>query len=153
MKVKIGERTKGTDGWQTVDVMGDPDWKVQMWDLPFADQSVEVLHAYHVLEHVAPGQLDRTLAEWHRILAVGGSCLIEVPDLSYACALIIKGEEWTQAHHMIYGSGEDEGMIHHHGFTFTRLSMDLTRAGFEAPHIESVWSCGGAAIRAEVTRG
>jgi SAM-dependent methyltransferase len=50
------------------------------WKLPFADASVEELLAIHVLEHVHPGSIHRTLREWLRVLAPGGYAEIHVPD-------------------------------------------------------------------------
>jgi len=52
------------------------------WRLPFADASVQELLAVHVLEHVHPGSIHRTLKEWRRILASGGYAEIHVPDAS-----------------------------------------------------------------------
>jgi SAM-dependent methyltransferase len=52
------------------------------WKLPFPDASVHELLAIHVLEHVHPGSIHRTLREWRRILAPGGYAEIHVPDAS-----------------------------------------------------------------------
>jgi predicted SAM-dependent methyltransferase len=51
-----------------------------IWNLPFADESVEELLAIHVLEHVHPADLSDTLKEWHRVLAPGGSAKVHVPN-------------------------------------------------------------------------
>jgi hypothetical protein len=48
--------------------------------LPFADGSIQELLAIHVLEHVHPGSIHRTLKEWRRVLAPGGYAEIHVPD-------------------------------------------------------------------------
>jgi predicted SAM-dependent methyltransferase len=49
--------------------------------LPFAAGSFEAVYAAHVLEHLAPGEAGRLLAEARRLLAPGGIVRIVVPDL------------------------------------------------------------------------
>jgi SAM-dependent methyltransferase len=50
------------------------------WDLPFPDGWAQQLVAVHVLEHVAPSNLQKTLREWHRVLQPGGSLRVHVPN-------------------------------------------------------------------------
>ena len=47
-------------------------------ELPFPDESFDVVTAWHVLEHVADAA--RALAEWHRVVRPGGLLVLEVPD-------------------------------------------------------------------------
>ncbi len=54
--------------------------KVENERLPFDDESFDVLTAWHVIEHVA--DVRRTLAEWRRVLRVGGLMVLETPDAS-----------------------------------------------------------------------
>jgi predicted SAM-dependent methyltransferase len=49
--------------------------------LPFAAGSFEAVYAAHVLEHLAPVEAARLLAEARRLLAPGGIVRIVVPDL------------------------------------------------------------------------
>jgi SAM-dependent methyltransferase len=46
----------------------------------FADESVDLLYACHVLEHVPRRALPPTLAEWRRVLKPGGLLRVSVPD-------------------------------------------------------------------------
>lgn len=50
------------------------------WSLPFPDGTVKELLAIHVLEHVHPTLVGRTLREWHRALAPGGVVELHVPN-------------------------------------------------------------------------
>ena len=49
-------------------------------ELPFDDESFDVLTAWHVIEHVA--DVAQTLAEWRRVLRPGGLLVLETPDAS-----------------------------------------------------------------------
>lgn len=54
---------------------------------PFDDGSVERIIGEHVLEHIPPNQLDHVFQEMDRVLAPGGSVLLEMPhsgSLSHA---------------------------------------------------------------------
>ena len=49
-------------------------------NLPFDDNSFDVLYASHILEHAPWYMLDEILKEWHRILKPGGVIEIWVPN-------------------------------------------------------------------------
>jgi SAM-dependent methyltransferase len=53
---------------------------VDDFDLPFPDESFDVLTAWHVIEHVE--DVDATLREWRRVLRPGGVLAMETPDAS-----------------------------------------------------------------------
>lgn len=48
--------------------------------LPFADNSFVIVHASHVLEHIAWFDAERVVREWVRIVSPGGRLEIWVPD-------------------------------------------------------------------------
>ena len=50
------------------------------WQLPFADDSFDVVTSWHVIEHVS--DVRETLAEWTRVLRTDGILVIETPDAS-----------------------------------------------------------------------
>jgi 2-polyprenyl-3-methyl-5-hydroxy-6-metoxy-1,4-benzoquinol methylase len=53
---------------------------VDNFDLPFPDQSFDVVTAWHVIEHVE--DVRETLSEWRRVLRPGGLLAMETPDAS-----------------------------------------------------------------------
>lgn len=79
LKVDIGGGLNPYPGYTTVDLRPGSTY---VWDLnrgiPLPDNSVGVLHASHILEHLH----DKTkiMSEIHRVLAHGGWAFIEVPS-------------------------------------------------------------------------
>ncbi len=55
------------------------DWRVSdAVDLPFRDSSFDVVYAGEIVEHV--GDPMKALAEWHRVLAAGGTLILTTPN-------------------------------------------------------------------------
>ncbi len=62
--------------------------RVDMLDMPFADESFDLLIANHVLEHV--GDDRRAINEIHRVLKPGGDAILQTP---YSAALFSTWED------------------------------------------------------------
>lgn len=56
------------------------DHGTEIYPLPVADGSVDVIRASHVLEHFPHGEVPKVLADWVRALKPGGELMIAVPD-------------------------------------------------------------------------
>lgn len=118
------------------------------WQLPFADGSVQELLAIHVLEHVHPTSIDRTLGEWRRVVAPGGYAEIHVPDAAtvFPAFLSSTNEKKWDLLIPIYGTTGDptarrRGVApdlerHHIIYDFDLLRQVLLRSGFE--HVDDV---------------
>jgi ubiquinone/menaquinone biosynthesis C-methylase UbiE len=52
-------------------------------DIPIEDQSVDVIVAGELLEHLYPADVDKTLCEFQRILKIGGRLLLTTPNPHY----------------------------------------------------------------------
>jgi len=46
----------------------------------FPNESIDLLYAAHVLEHIKRSKLKKTLKEWYRVLKIGGVFRFGVPD-------------------------------------------------------------------------
>ncbi len=57
-----------------------PDWDADIDPIPYADESISGIHAYHFLEHCAKPV--KVLLEMQRVLKIGGVCNIVVPYYS-----------------------------------------------------------------------
>lgn len=120
--VEIGPANKPLhpDAW-TVDI--EPKWNPDMVasqdNLSFADNSIEMIIASHVLEHTENTR--KTLNEWMRILVFGGKIAICVPH----------GEDvnWETL-----GTSD---LTHEQLFTEKTLELYLKHAGFKNVRVET----------------
>lgn len=72
--------------------------------LPFPDNSVDTVHASHVLEHVPSA--DRCLRDWFRVLRDGGTLILMVPHAYlYERRLSVPPSRWSSEHLRSYTPG------------------------------------------------
>ncbi|MDZ4250915.1 MAG: methyltransferase domain-containing protein [Candidatus Nanopelagicales bacterium] len=109
-----------------------PDYRCDIRHLPVPDQSFDIVHSKHVLEHFGRGEIMDLMKEWARVLRIGGEFRLSVPNLIHAITKIllmdegvipVDGYPWWQ----LYGKQDDERDVHKNGFTPNRL-----RALFDA---------------------
>jgi ubiquinone/menaquinone biosynthesis C-methylase UbiE len=56
-----------------------PKWDARNMEMPYENESVDVIHCYHFLEHMDGETAVKVLKEFERILEVGGHANIVVP--------------------------------------------------------------------------
>ncbi|KAJ0398941.1 hypothetical protein ATCC90586_006096 [Pythium insidiosum] len=102
------------------------------------DDSVSAIYASHVLEHCHyvgfVQHVQRTLREWHRVLALGGGLLLAVPVLSALSRLFVN-ESLSDAERffvmcVMYGGQVDAFDVHRVGFNDMILASFLENEGF-----------------------
>ena len=96
--------------------------------LPYPIESVDLIEAYHVIEHLPRLHLPQTLLDWHRVLTPGGSLTIECPNFDESVNKYLRGEE--KQLDAIFGHQRFEGDYHLFGYNFERLKSLLKEAGF-----------------------
>jgi len=139
MKLHIGGQEPHPD-WKIFDVQKRPevDFIGNANDLGiFEDESIDTIYASHILEHFYYGldsELVFTLAEWHRVLKVGGELMISVPDIQILCWLYSqpKLDVMKRFHimRMMFGGQVDEYDVHKVGLDYDTLNMYLNELGF-----------------------
>lgn len=92
--------------------------KIDGVELPFQDDSFDIVTSWHVIEHVT--DVRETLAEWNRIVRPGGILVLETPD-----------SQCLQARRR--GAKYEKFWPVGHLYTFTRSNMCslLEQSGFE----------------------
>ncbi|GLD92091.1 hypothetical protein PINS_up000624 [Pythium insidiosum] len=128
--------------WRIVDIQPGKhvDDVLPMDDLSpsYGEHTVSAIYASHVLEHCHYGVFDqhvqRTLREWHRVLAPGGALLLAVPDLTALSRLFVN-ETLSDAERffvmrVMFGGQVDAYDVHRVGFSDVILASFLEDAGF-----------------------
>ena len=136
--------------WTTVDAFCEADIRAMMWDLPIGDDLVDGIWSSHVLEHLPANRVAETLREWLRVLRPGGTAIIQVPNLDYACRYWLEhqGEPWALM--ILFGNQHHQGEFHQTGWSRASLWQDLADAGFVVDSIETTWDYGQETLRASV---
>lgn len=88
-----------------------------MWDMPFADNTVDGIICMSALEHISKYQVLPTLAEFNRVLKPGAKFIILVPDLIWVMNAFIDNPNVDWEMDMIFGIQTHEGEFHRTGFT------------------------------------
>lgn len=137
IKLHVGGR-QVKQGWRILNIQPGPgvDYVGSCVDLSFIDDgAVKEIYASHVLEHLSYRyELPEALAEFYRVLSVGGKVLISVPDLDVLTRIYLDkevsfNERWL-AVTMMFGGHKDEHDVHKTGANFELMRVWLERAGF-----------------------
>lgn len=110
----------------------------------FADDSIELIYACHVLEHFSHDEAINVLRRWFEVLKPGGKLRISVPDIDRIVK--IYHENWQHFQTtgnspwvgLLYGGQGDPYDFHKTGFNFCWMRYLLEDIGFvevaEYPH-------------------
>ncbi|WP_413172057.1 tetratricopeptide repeat protein [Anabaena azotica] len=137
-KLHIGG-TEAVEGWEILNAIpgSHVDHIGNAKDLSrFADNTFLALYSSHVLEHFDYAyELEKTLQEWRRVLAPGGTIYVSVPDLDVLASLLLQKDKLTYQERfniirMIFGGHVDEYDYHLGGFNEEILTRQLKIAGF-----------------------
>lgn len=91
----IGPGERPPSGFETLDVVGGRRVTYVLdasRRLPFSDNTFDLIHASHVLEHIPWYQTEQALGEWVRILKNGGQLEIWVPNALKICKVFVDFE-------------------------------------------------------------
>lgn len=138
MRLDLGA---GTEPWdrerfKTVDLYAEADYKADILELPFEDDSIEEIRASHVLEHIAMAEVPKALKEWLRVLKPGGKAIIIVPNFDYVARYWMTGENRIWAEQLVFGLQTNPGEFHKAAFNVGILRGDLEGTGWEVVRIE-----------------
>ena len=146
MKLHIGGK-KAKQGWKILNIQKNEnvDFVGDIQDLSqFKTETVEIVYASHVLEHIRQHKALDALKGIYRILKKNGKLYISVPNMDVLCeAFIDKNLNKTQKLHvmrMIFGGQMDDYDFHYFGWNFDFMKHFLSIAGF--PKCEKVESFG-----------
>lgn len=100
----------------------------------FANNSVSLLYASHVLEHIPRSQIAATLQEWSRVLKPGGLIRLSVPDFDQLHTIYEKDARNVQViTEQLLGAEASVYDDHHSIWNFAYMRECLLAAGFGEP--------------------
>lgn len=134
-------------GFCNVDILTTPavDVKSDISKLDnFADNSIELIYACHVLEHFSHDEAVRVLRRWFEVLEPGGELRISVPDIDRIVKIYVDNWQHFQTSGnspwigLLYGGQGDPYDFHKTGFNFCWMRHLLDEIGYtqiaEYPH-------------------
>ena len=134
LKLHLGCGLFYKPGYVNIDLYDDSvaDMRADVSDLPFDAEKVQVIEAYHLIEHFDYIHCKYVLSEWFRILKSGGTLILETPDLAETHRRFAESKPETQRITLQWIFGIDSrGMVHKTGFTFELLRSLLAEIGFD----------------------
>jgi predicted SAM-dependent methyltransferase len=146
--VNLGSGQKKMQGFVNVDINPDnnPDVVASALDYleSLADESVDEVHMYHVLEHFAKPEALEVLENTQRVLKKDGLVVVECPDLMKCCINVlqakVKGDNYRIERFGllgIYGEQDStEHMFHKWGYWPEYLGSIFVELGFSGCYEE-----------------
>ena len=117
--------------------------RAETLDTLYEPDSLAEIRLHHVFEHISILDLDRTLRTWNKLLKMGGTVFLEVPDFD-ACIrriLALNDDARTEIFYRhIFGSQFTAGEYHRNGLTPLRLIRLLEQYGFEVTLAYTQWT-------------
>lgn len=118
-----------------------PDVRCDLRQIPEPEETYDIVHARHVLEHFRREEAVPVVREWARLLKVGGELQLNVPDLESAMEHLLAAERgerdpdlypWWQ----LYGAQANPYDCHFNGFTRRSLAKLLEVCGLSEVQVE-----------------
>jgi len=103
-------------------------------ELPYEDNTVDLIYASHVLEYFDRKEGTTVLNEWHRVLKPGGRLRVAVPDFQSMVELYLnKGMLLEEFLGPLYGKMEMgcKNIYHKTTYDFNSLQSQLKLIGFK----------------------
>lgn len=94
-----------------------PDVVCDVRFLPVPNETFDVVHSSHTLEHFSYLTVDKVLREWTRILKVGGELRLRLPNLRWSAKRIAEDMMSPYDYKVLYGGQEYPKNFHGSGYT------------------------------------
>lgn len=132
-KLHLGCGKVHIDGYINIDINKSP--AVDIVDdvislKEFKKNSVDVIYACMVLEHLGRFKYPKALKRWHDLLKKGGILRIVVPDFEAISRYYIKTKDLETIYCALYAGQDSPQNYHYWCWDFRALKKDLEAAGF-----------------------
>lgn len=133
MKLHLGCGQKYLPGYTHIDISEHDhiDIVTDIRDLSMIDnESIDDIYASHVLEHFKRNEIINILTEWNRVLKIGGTIHIAVPNFTACVEQYSKNHNLSELIGLICGGQRDKYDFHNIVFDEELLSFFLKETGF-----------------------
>lgn len=134
-KLNLGSGGDYIDGYINVDLYAEKaDERFDIAKLPYQDNSIDEIRAYHVVEHFDYMQVQHVLQEWYRVLKPNAKIRIETPDFLESCREFTNSDvhgQWNLYGHFFSTAWINPGLLHKFLFTEYELHKLMTRTGYK----------------------
>ena len=97
-KVDLGSGFSPKEGYFNLDVQSVPKLGIfaEARNLPFRENSIDVLRASHLIEHFSYVEVRDVLKEWFRVVKPFGKLIMRAPDLDFLCRAYVSGHHTAE---------------------------------------------------------
>ena len=133
-KVHLGCGKRKLDGFVHVDLSPEPhlDYVCDITDMKkiFEDGTVDEIYICHVLEHFPRKRILDVLKECNRILKVGGTIRLAVPNIEAVFERYSRTRDLSELLGLLYGGQKNNLDFHTIGYDFRLMKHFLEDVGF-----------------------
>lgn len=141
VKLDIGCGTSCKPGWTGVDARGCQGVSVvcKAWELPHHENTVDMIHTRHMIEHLTLSEAIRAFKVWFRALKPGGELHIICPNRDFHVQQLMDPDRtsefgpWSNLEHGLaglHGWQNNPEDIHKWSWTVSELQDTLQEVGF-----------------------
>lgn len=119
MKLNLGCGVYKLEGFINIDASDycDPDVLANVLELPYGENTADVIYAGHLIEHLEAEELFGALKHWHKILKPGGKLYLTFPDFEKIFEMWDNGwANWKEVNGVLFGMDrpKDAGVLVYH---------------------------------------
>jgi SAM-dependent methyltransferase len=137
IRLNLGSGNDYMEGWINIDQYAPHkvDARFDIIKLPYDNNTVDEIKAFHVIEHFPWSKGNEALREWYRVLKPQGRLWLETPDFLASCREYVNGDNNVRNilnGHFFSEAGDTPGQLHYLLFSEEQLAMQLGWAGFHS---------------------
>lgn len=123
----------------TVDIREEaqPDYRCDLRQLPFDNESSDVVFSSHVIEHFGRWEVDDLMKEWIRVLKSDGELRTIIPNIAWAAKKILDDDVDYDTLNVLYGEQTYEYNFHKNGFTPKTFKELMEKHGLEVKSVDT----------------
>lgn len=132
VKLHLGVGKCYIPGWVNIDIFStvSADLYANMSALPYDRNSIDVIYASHVLEHVNRHVVRTVLNHWYDLLVPGGLLRLSVPNFSAIITRYNMTHNLSELMGLLYGGQNSPLNVHHIIFDMDLMTEYLRTVGF-----------------------